>query len=240
MKIPLLLLIFAVLINLLSCNTQQGEVFFVPTLHGYHSVNQNYNYDSLKAIIKKLNPDIIAVEIRAEDIEQDSMYIAYNYPYEMYAVKTWFPKAKVVGIDWLGKDIEGKLMSFDYWQTQSELKKVEQKLSTDSMYLKRLQTCNSRYAERDSLLRSLSLQQLLNSTDAEITTQYYSCLKNELQGSPYEALITFSNERNNEVLKNISAVIKHNKGKRIVILTSDDMYVAIKDSFEHQPVYSNL
>ncbi|HLN74002.1 MAG TPA: hypothetical protein VK205_11955, partial [Prolixibacteraceae bacterium] len=88
------------LISMWSCSTLQKKVYFIPTLHGLHQANQSYSYDSLKQLINHLNPDIIAVEIRQEDINGDSLYLSKNYPYEMRMMKYWFPNTKIVGFDW--------------------------------------------------------------------------------------------------------------------------------------------
>ena len=47
---------------------KNNQVIFIPSLHNFHRLNTNYSYGTLKAYIKKINPEIIAVEIRPEDI----------------------------------------------------------------------------------------------------------------------------------------------------------------------------
>ncbi|HYK54919.1 MAG TPA: hypothetical protein VEV15_00445, partial [Flavisolibacter sp.] len=68
----------------------QTKVCLIPTLHGLHKTNKLYNYDSLKATVARLHPDVIAVEIRAEDVASDTAYLKKNYPYEMWMMRYWF------------------------------------------------------------------------------------------------------------------------------------------------------
>ena len=83
----------------------QTRVYVIPVLHGMHKTNQQYTYDSIRAMVERLNPDVIAVEIRAEDIDSDTAYLKQNYPLEMWMMRYWFPSATIAGFDWLGKDL---------------------------------------------------------------------------------------------------------------------------------------
>ncbi|MDR2911551.1 MAG: carboxypeptidase-like regulatory domain-containing protein [Bacteroidales bacterium] len=221
-----------------SANTN-GEVYFIPTLHGAHQVNSNYNYDSLKAIIARLNPEIIAVEIRSEDLEQDTLYLQKSYPDEMINMKKWFPDAVIVGFDWLGKDIEGKLIPDNYFQ-KTLVKKLEKQLNQDSLYSDKFALCNSRWKERSKIFRTHSLKQLLESEDGEIVKNYYRCLNIQAQGTPYEPIADFYAERDRHILANIRKIIAQHGNRRIVIVTGDDHYQMLKDSIPHNSIYDKL
>lgn len=225
---------------LFSCNNSKivireknSNVYFIPTLHGYHKLNTLYNYDTLKAVITRLNPDVIAVEIRQSDIDMDSNYLKKNYPYEMRMMRYWFPSTEVVGFDWLGEDIEGKQIPVNYWKEVSAIKKMEKAFDQDSLMIAKTKDCFARSIERDSLLQKLSLQELIRSDDATIVNHQYKCLEEKLKNSPYEEMTKFYTRRNEKILGNIHALTKKYNGKRIVIITGDDHFVALKDRFQH-------
>lgn len=222
-----------ILTGMVSCKTIQPNVYLIPTLHGLHSTNKNYSYDSLKKIVSRLNPDIIAVEIRPEDIDQDTNYLGKNYPLEMRMMKYWFPSAKVVGFDWLGSDIEGRLIPPNYWKEISAIKKFEKALHEDSFFNKKVSACDTFSNQRLLLLQTLSLPGILSSKDALLTTQYYQCLADMLKGSIHERVLNFYNLRNEKIYGNIKKKIRKNKKKRIVILTGDDHFVYLKNKLQN-------
>lgn len=225
------------LILITSCNNHIGKVYFIPTIHNLHKVNDSYNYDSLKQIVSALNPDIIAVEIRSEDIQEDSVYLSKNYPYEMRMMKYWFPHSKMAGFDWLGSDIEGQLIPPNYWNEISLIKQYEKELNADSLFAQQTAACDNFNNQRLEILKNYSLKELLKSQDAALTKQFYHCLESKLNGSIHERVLRFYDQRNAELLKNIERIIAENKNKRIVILTGDDHFVFLKDKFQHEPVF---
>ncbi|MFZ1369253.1 MAG: DUF5694 domain-containing protein [Ferruginibacter sp.] len=225
------------LITTTSCNRYSGRVYFIPTIHGLHKANNKYNYDSLKQIVSSLDPDIIAVEIRAEDIAQDSVYLSKNYPYEMRMMRSWFPEAIVLGFDWLGNDIEGKLIPANYWSEVSSIKKYEKELNADSLFTKQTSECDTFTKQRLEILKTYSLKDILKSNDSVLTKQFYNCLDKKLKGSIHERVLQFYDLRNSKLLENIKRIIAENKHKRIVILTGDDHFVFLKDQFQSEPLY---
>ncbi|MBU8883972.1 hypothetical protein KSK37_12825 [Kaistella sp. DKR-2] len=82
-----------------SCKTNTRSVYMRPTLHTLHQVNSQYSYIQLRQTVAALKPDLIAVEIRSEDLMQDSLYLKKNYPYEMWMMKQWFPAVQTAGFD---------------------------------------------------------------------------------------------------------------------------------------------
>ena len=219
--------------GMVSCKPAQSNVYLIPTLHGLHNVNKHYSYDSLRQIISILNPEIIAVEMRPEDIDEDSIYLAGNYPLEMRMMKYWFPETKVVGFDWLGADIEGRLIPSNYWKEISSIKKFERELQHDSIYQNIISNCDTFTRERLSLLQTLSLHDLLSSKDSLLTVGYYQCLEEMLKDSVHERVLTFYTLRNEKMLQNINKIIREHKKKRIVILTGDDHYIYLKNKFKN-------
>lgn len=232
-KAKLLYLLFISLILNIYSIQAQSNVYLIPSLHSLHKINQKYTYGSLQSIISKINPDIIAVEIRPEDLNADSNYLKKNYPYEMWMMHYWFPQKTIRGFDWLGDDIENKAIPDNYWKGQSEIKKMENSLDQDTIYNNEIKICDTFTKQRFKLLQNLSLQELLISKDAELTKEFYNCLSQQLKDSKYEKLLQFYNKRNEKLLNNIQKIIRKNKKKRIVIVTGDDHYVFFRDILKH-------
>ncbi|WP_207433556.1 hypothetical protein [Sabulibacter ruber] len=236
---PYLTLFFScfLAVSFWSCSAVKTKAYFIPTLHSLHKTNQNYSYDSLRALVARLNPDIIAVEIRPEDMGEDSSYLKQNYPFEMRMMRYWFPNAALKGFDWLGSDIEGKLIPANYWKEISAIKQWEKAKNADSVYSKRSAACSPLSNERTQLLQRLSLQELLSSKDAELTRQFYQCLSEALKGSIHERVLNFYDQRNEKILVNLKQILRENKGKRIVILTGDDHYILLQDKLRHSSLF---
>ena len=87
---------------------QKTEVLILPTIHAGHKKNINYNFEHVRRIIQNFQPDIIALEIRPEDMNRDTTYLIPLYNPEMIMFKNEFPEAVKAGIDFMGSDFEGK------------------------------------------------------------------------------------------------------------------------------------
>lgn len=220
--------IIAVIISILSfvgnpVSGQEGvEIFIVPALHHIHRVNQNYSYDSIRTVVKNLYPDVILVEIRAEDIGRDTSYLKRNYPLEMWGMKLWFPNRIILGFDWLGKEIEGKSLPENYWKEQAEIKKWEKILEKDSSMTGKLLECETYIAERIPTLKEGNYSELINGNDEKLTLQYYQCLERKLFGSPHARVSEFYKLRNINMANNIiKAVAAKGKGRYVVVTGAD-------------------
>ncbi len=211
---------------MLACGggTQPAELHIIPTLHGLHATNERYTYDSLRAIVQRLAPDIVAVEIRPSDIGRDSSYLKRNYPLEMWMAPYWFPEARITGIDWLGDDLDDDPIPEGHWQ-QAEIVQHQRALQADSIAQELLVACAGLVDERMVLLRSLSLDELLASRDAELTLRYYACMDEQLADTEHVRVLDFFRLRNEHMYALIQALADENPGKRIVVLTGDDHYV---------------
>lgn len=207
----------------------QTKLSLVPTIHGLHKENHLYSYDSIRAVVTRLRPDVIVVELRSIDISADTNYLKKNYPYEMWMMRYWFPGKIIEGFDWLGSDLEGKPIPERYWQEHSGIKKLERQLAEDSLWSKRFDSCRHYTEERLAILKNKSLEGILKSADAELIRNYYGCMEQQLKGSVYEQLSRFYSERNRQMQTAISALIRKHQGKRMVILTGDDHYPYLLD-----------
>lgn len=223
--------IFAVLLCLyfFTNGFSQTRVCLLPALHGLHKANPRYSYDSLRAIIGSIQPDVIAVEIRPEDISADTAYLKRNYPFEMWMMRYWFPLAALEGFDWLGAELEGKPVPDRYWKEQSGIKSLERSLDADTVYASRLAPCQAFVEERLAILKTQSLPAILQSRDAALVKAYYDCLDIGLKESRYAALTGFYTERNKRMSGRLGALIRKHPNKTIVVLTGDDHYPFLRD-----------
>jgi hypothetical protein len=223
------LFLSAVATFIMATAFSQSKVYIIPVLHGMHKTNPQYTYDSIQALVRRLNPDVIAVEIRAEDIGTDTAYLKQNYPYEMWMMPYWFPSATIAGFDWLGQELEGKLIPARYWKDHSRIKALQRLLSTDSLYQNKLAACQLYDDERLRILETSSLKAILQSNDAILVKEYYNCLDQQLKGSDYEELSRFYDTRNFRIQKNVGQLAQRHAGKTIVVLTGDDHYPYLRE-----------
>lgn len=231
-KIPVAVLC----LHFFTASFSQTSVCLIPTLHGLHKTNNQYSYDSLKAIVARIQPDVIAVEIRPEDIGSDTAYLKKNYPLEMWMMRYWFPAAAPGGFDWLGTELEGNSIPDRYWKEQSAIKELERSLDADSLYSSRLARCQTYVQERLAILKDHSLQAILQSRDAALTCAYYNCLDRQLQGSKYAELTKFYTERNKRMSERMSTLLKLHPNKTMVVLTGDDHYPYLLEYLQKQKI----
>lgn len=202
--------------------TIKSEVLIISTIHGAHKVNPNYSYDSLFAFIEKYDPDIIGVEIRKEDIDSSASYLKSSYPYEMYACITRYFSKKVLGFDWLGDEIAGKAIPENYWKERSIIKKLQQKLSGDSIIQQKLSITDIIQEEKKKLALNASLAELNDGRYDLINLIYYEQLKLLLNHTEYKPLSDFYEKRDEMIAENILEIIKNNNGKKMIFLLGAD------------------
>lgn len=90
---------------------QTTEICVLGVIHSLHKNNKNYSYDDVFEAIESFEPDVIGIEIRQEDINENYNYLTKYYPYEMIQEKLKFEdKCKVYGFDWFSEESEGKLL----------------------------------------------------------------------------------------------------------------------------------
>ncbi len=220
-----ILIIFSFLTLLAISGMAQGikrEVLIISTIHEAHKVNLNYSNDSLFAFIEKYNPDIIGVEIRKEDIDSYVSYLKSNYPYEMYECITKYSSKKVFGFDWLGDDLAGNPIPENYWKEKSIIKKLQQKLSGDSILQQKLSITDIIQEEKKKLALNASLKELNDGRYDLINHIYYEQLKLLLKYTEFKPLTDFYKKRDEIIAENILEIIKNNKGKKMIFLIGAD------------------
>lgn len=212
------------------------KVYLIPALHSLHKTNKQYTYEHLKGIIEKVKPDVIAVEIRSEDMASDTSYLKKNYPYEMWMMRYWFPTTTLEGFDWLGAELEGKAIPERYWEQQSHIKALQRKLQADSVYTKKLKACAVYTDERMKTLSGSSLKDILQSNESIYIKEYYNCLNLQLQNSDYEELPKFYDLRNQKMQERVSELVNRHAGKTIVVITGADHYPYFVEHLRKQKV----
>lgn len=212
------------------------KVYVIPALHSLHKTNEKYTYEHLKGIIEKVKPDVIAVEIRSEDIASDTSYLKKNYPYEMWMMRYWFPTISIEGFDWLGTELEGKAIPERYWEQQSHIKVLQRKLQADSVYTRKLRGCAIYTDERMKILSNNSLKDILQSNESIYIKEYYNCLNLQLQNSDYEELPKFYDLRNQKMQERVSELVNRHAGKTIIVITGADHYPYFVEHLRKQKV----
>jgi len=230
------ILFFVLLFSASTFTSAQTKVHLIPVLHGMHQTNIYYTYDSVKALVERTGADVVAVEIRPEDVARDSHYLKKNYPYEMWMAPHWFAQKTVAGFDWLGNDIENVPIPYNYWQQISQAKRLQNLLNKDSVYTARLKSCQLYTSERMKILAALPLKDILASNEAILTKEYYNCLEQHLRGSDYEYLTQFYTKRNQKMMQNLDALFAKHQGKTITILTGADHYPYLLDHLKKSSV----
>jgi hypothetical protein len=213
----------------------QTKVYLLPTLHRMHATNIQYNYDTLQAIVARIQPDVVAVELRPEDEGADTAYLRQNYPYEMWMMRYWQPAGIIKGFDWLGTELEGRPIPTRYWQDHSRIKALQQLLASDTAYSKKLEACTLYTNQRMPVLQSGSLHNILQGNDALLVRAYYDCLNSRLRGTDYEELPHFYQQRDRRLQQNVLSIINSNTGKTIVVLTGVDHYTYMLDALKKAP-----
>lgn len=224
MSTKLTVLLALLLFLFMSGKTQEikNNVLIISTIHGAHKTNPNYSYEALFAFIEKYNPDIIGVEIRKEDTDSGVPYLRRNYPFEMYECLTKYRTKKVMGFDWLGDDLAGKAIPQNYWQEKSPVKLLQQKLETDSILLQKLSVLDIVAEERNKLALHATLPELNDGRYDMLNRIYYTQLKHLLNHTAYKPLTDFYQKRDEQIAHNILAIIRNNKGKKMIFLMGAD------------------
>jgi hypothetical protein len=227
-KKALLYLLFSIAFTFAGIAQSGIQIHVVPALHNIHKVNTNYNYDSLKVILQRINPDVLIVEIRQEDLDRDTSFLRKNYPVEMWATRFWFPTKLIYGMDWFGKDIEGKPLPDNYWKEIAPIKKWEKALEADSSAKDAVKDCEIFLAERIPLLKEGTYEKITDGTDEKLALKYYQCLEKNLLGTTHSRITDYYKQRNISMADRILEIVASNGKGNYVILAGADHVPYIK------------
>lgn len=204
---------------------QKTELLILPTIHGGHYKNVNYNFEHVRHIIQNFKPDIIAVEIRQEDMDQDTAYLKRFYNPEMIMFKNSFPEAQKAGIDNMGKDMKGKPLPLNLAQdTLNDWGKfilTNKKLMRDSAIIKARIASGmvTLKAKQGKMMGSSRASELMTGAYDLLTEEYTNTQTRVLAHTPYSYFDKFNVWRDTRIAKNIKALALKNPGKRIIVLT---------------------
>lgn len=205
-----------------GCDDQPTEVVLCSTIHGAHEVNPNYTYEDLYAFIEAYDPDVIGVEIRAEDMDSSTTYLGRNYPYEMFACLERYPDKEIVGIDWLGEGLIGRAIPPNYWHEESEIRKLQQQLFSDSTAQSKLAITDSIRRHKEAIALTASLKELNDGRYDSLNERYYAALERQFESTPYQELTDFYAQRDRMIAENIVQTIKQHRGKKLLFLVGAD------------------
>jgi len=204
---------------------KKTELLILPTIHTGHAKNVNYSFNHVIKIIENFKPDIIAMEIRPEDMDQDSVYLKKFYQPEMVMARMGFPGVQKAGIDFMGSEMDGKNLPADFSRdTVGEMGRfrvTNQKLMRDSVIVKAriargMVVLKSKQSE---MMGKLSANELLDGRYDKVTDEYTKAQTAVLAGTPYQYYDNFSIKRDQKIADNIRDLALQNPGKRILILT---------------------
>ncbi len=199
-----------------------AEIQVLATIHKYHLTNPNYPYGKVTQLIQQFNPDIIGIEIRPEDLKEDSAYLAQFYPLEMRQVLKDFPIAKIRGLDWYGKQMAGKKMPADVFINEStelgKIKKLEREMNRDSILAPKLLSLADLGRQQVELAETASPAILNNGQYDGITLAFYQALEATVKGTPYETYANFNRHRDEHITRNIMELVTKNPGKKIIVV----------------------
>jgi hypothetical protein len=220
-------LVQLVFLSVLLLNTpvwaQKTQLLLLPTVHTAHKTNPKYSFANVMKIVENFKPDIIAMEIRPEDIDMDTTYLKLYYQPEMIMVRNSFPGIPKVGIDDFGKDTWGKHLPLDVrrdttydWGKSSRPSYARDTAITNAIARMGL-TAMAR--QRTQMLGSASAAELMDGKYDAITNEYFTKLSALLANTKYQASTDFTSYRDQKLSDNIKQLILKNPGKRIVVLS---------------------
>ncbi len=204
---------------------KKTELLILPTIHTGHAKNIKYNFNHVTRIIENFKPDIIAMEIRPEDMDQDTVYLKRFYQPEMIMARMGFPGVQKVGIDFMGSEMDGKNLPLNFSKdTIGEMGKfriMNQKLMKDTAIVKARISKGmvSLKSKQGEMMGKLSANELLDGSYDKVTDEYTRAQTAVLANTPYQYYDTFSVKRDQKIADNIKELAIKNPGKRIIILS---------------------
>lgn len=219
-----LLVLFTFLFNT-TLFAQQTQLLLLPTIHTLHQKNNRYSFENIFKIIENYKPDIIAVEIRPEDMQQDTAYLKMFYQPEMILMKNNFPDIQKAGIDDFGSDVRGKLLTADFLKDTTtqmgRFRVLNRRMNKDTAIVNAFKQKGlpALRAKQGEMLSTASAAELLDGRYDKITGEYYAGLAEVLAKTPYAEYEKFSSTRDQKITDNIRKLVKNNPGKKIIVLS---------------------
>lgn len=219
-----LLFLFVFLFNN-SLLAQKTQLLLLPTVHTAHKTNAKYSFANVFKIVENFKPDIIAVEIRPEDMDMDTTYLKLFFQPEMIMIKNSFPGIPKVGIDDFGKDTWGKHLPVDFrrdtttdWGRSTRISQMMNRDTAVSNAIKRM-GLPAMASKRTQMLGSASAAELMDGKYDAITNEYFTKLSSVLANTKYKGFPEFTSYRDQKLSDNIKQLVLKNPGKRIIVLS---------------------
>lgn len=196
-----------------------SKVLLLGTIHGLHKNNNLYSYEDIFNIIDDFNPDVLGVEIRPEDVEQEREYLTKYYPYEMIEAKyRYYHRCQIIGFDWFEERLEGKLIPELYFEEVNQQIQLEQALQEDYSMAKEKEII-SIIEDQEAKLVMKSNASEINSEKLDILMQLKQDITDLLlKETRYRLIPEAYAARNQQINTNIINLINNCRGKRILIL----------------------
>ncbi len=193
-------------------NPMNKNINLIGTLHTTHEVNPNYTYDDLKEVLKGIDPDILVIEMRQEDLQEPLSFLETVYPPEMVmAAAGNFGSAKVIGFDWRGQVLEGKKMSRD-----NGLPKVWELMEDDENLKKYIM---ERKALMEDFLTSCHFDECQKDPLCDKEVMIDQKIESHLASKGYNDINDYQHEREDKMCQNLSAIINAYPHHKIAIIT---------------------
>ena len=208
-----------------SVMAQQTTLLLLPTVHTTHAKNPKYSFAHVMKIVENFKPDIIAVEIRPEDMDMDSTFLKQFYQPEMIMAKYAFPGIPKYGIDDQGKDLWGKHISLEFNKDtttdRARSSAVGRLMNRDTAIANAIKRLGlpAMAAKRNTMMATLSANELMDGSYDAITNEYFTKLQSLVANTPYASSPAYTSYRDQKLSINIAEIVKKNPGKRIVVLS---------------------
>lgn len=209
-----------------------AEVAVISAMHGFHRDHPGYDYEALYALVATYEPDLVGVEIRAEDMDQPEDYLARNYPSEMIELAGAYGE-NAFGFDWLGPELEGRAVPENWWSEQSALKALERAYSSDADFAD--PEGDALDARQVDILRAATAESLHDGRYDAVTREKYARLRERLAGTQYEALAEFYAERDRRIAEAVLDTALAHPGQTVVVVTGADHRAALIDRLSAEP-----
>lgn len=207
------------------------QALVIATIHGAHRGHAGYSYARLYETVAAFAPDVVAVEVRPEDMGADPAYLARNYPREMLELAARYAPGSV-GIDWLGDDLAGRAIPDDWWTAKSWVKALERRQARDAGFS--VPALDALRDRQNALIASATPAALNDGRYDALTRAYYAGFDNAVAGGPYQRLAHFYRARDARIAANAVRLVARNPGARIAIVVGADHRAAVIDTLRRR------
>ncbi|KUO73082.1 MAG: hypothetical protein APF77_20655 [Clostridia bacterium BRH_c25] len=198
---------------------EKTEVFLIGSIHYNHTTNPKYSMQFLLDYIRKINPDVIAIEVNEEDLEMSYEELNEEYPPDFPEVKKEFEAhKKIVGFNWKPQAQIDDRQSYLNTRKQMWMDLVASPLRKEEKAI--VQTVMNTHT---SVIANCSAYDVNSEAFDALTKLKQDLVVSIITGSEYDSYRDLgggiSEERKANIHNNIKQIIESNSGKKIVIVT---------------------